>query len=103
MLYFNLMIELYEKLKMKELEKIPFPNLNGNETDEHINYYKNNKNKLGNSYKKYMNLIFRYSRRCFTCYSKNEKNKKCSGCNLVYYCSKECQIQEWLEHKKICS
>ena len=73
MLYFNLMIELYKKFDIKELEKIPFSYLGGIENDEHINYYKNNKDKLGDSYKRYMNWVFRYSNRCFICYSKNEK------------------------------
>ena len=28
--------------------------------------------------------------------------KKCGGCNLVYYCSLECQNADWHSHKKTC-
>jgi len=53
------------------------------------------------------------SRTCAYCHSKedpnknNEVNKKiqlkrCSLCKEVYYCSRECQIKDWKNHKKIC-
>ena len=29
-------------------------------------------------------------------------NKICSKCCKIYYCSIECQKQDWIEHKKIC-
>mmetsp|Transcript_5711 Transcript_5711/g.6155 ORF Transcript_5711/g.6155 Transcript_5711/m.6155 type:complete len:114 (-) Transcript_5711:382-723(-) len=28
---------------------------------------------------------------------------RCKGCGLVQYCSKECSIKEWPNHKVICS
>ena len=28
---------------------------------------------------------------------------RCSGCMLVYYCNKECQLAHWKEHKKVCA
>ena len=32
-----------------------------------------------------------------------EKGKeRCSGCNFAYYCSKECQVKAWGEHKEEC-
>lgn len=27
---------------------------------------------------------------------------KCSGCNYVYYCNRECQKEAWLTHKAEC-
>ena len=27
---------------------------------------------------------------------------RCSQCNMVRYCSRECQKQDWKKHKKIC-
>ena len=27
---------------------------------------------------------------------------RCSGCQLVRYCSKDCQKQHWKEHKALC-
>jgi hypothetical protein len=33
----------------------------------------------------------------------NKKLKKCGGCKKTYYCSVDCQSQDWLFHKKICS
>lgn len=26
----------------------------------------------------------------------------CSGCNKIYYCSKQCQVNDWLNHKLVC-
>ncbi|XP_035893290.1 zinc finger MYND domain-containing protein 10 homolog [Anopheles stephensi] len=28
--------------------------------------------------------------------------KKCSNCLLVFYCSRDCQLQHWPEHKELC-
>ncbi|KAJ7620437.1 hypothetical protein FB45DRAFT_1062697 [Roridomyces roridus] len=28
--------------------------------------------------------------------------KRCSECHSAFYCSRECQIQEWAHHKKLC-
>jgi len=28
--------------------------------------------------------------------------KKCSRCENIYYCSKECQVADWSEHKQFC-
>lgn len=39
--------------------------------------------------------------RCNTC-NKRGKMKKCTQCKSTYYCSKECQIQDWKKHKKRC-
>ena len=30
-------------------------------------------------------------------------SKKCSGCRLARYCSRECQMQDWQEHKTHCA
>jgi len=43
-----------------------------------------------------------------TCYKTNfveygeGKYKKCSKCNLAYYCSRDCQLAHWKIHKKNC-
>lgn len=38
---------------------------------------------------------------CASCGS--EKGlKKCTGCNLVYYCSRKCQVKDWTKHSKLC-
>lgn len=41
---------------------------------------------------------------CGWCEISGSGFKKCSKCNLTYYCSKECQIKNWKEgqHKIIC-
>ena len=34
--------------------------------------------------------------------SKPKGLKRCSGCQLVHYCSVECQRRDWPEHKRFC-
>jgi hypothetical protein len=29
-------------------------------------------------------------------------NKGCTGCKVVFYCSKDCQVEDWKVHKKMC-
>ena len=31
-----------------------------------------------------------------------KSHRRCSVCMLVYYCSKECQLEQWKEHKIVC-
>ena len=40
---------------------------------------------------------------CKSCENKNKKQlKRCSKCEVVYYCNKECQRKDWKEHKIEC-
>ena len=47
-------------------------------------------------------------RDCRNCHNReedcNQKNgyKVCSRCKVTYYCSRECQLEDWPNHKKIC-
>lgn len=34
---------------------------------------------------------------------KDSNLKKCSKCELVYYCSRSCQLKDWTKHRHICS
>jgi len=38
---------------------------------------------------------------CLNC--KKEGNLRCNRCKAAYYCSKECQVQDWKSHKAICN
>ncbi|KAK3091213.1 hypothetical protein FSP39_017992 [Pinctada imbricata] len=38
---------------------------------------------------------------CYLC-QKVGNNKRCSKCQKVWYCSKECQTKDWANHKKEC-
>ena len=42
------------------------------------------------------------SKICSKC-GKLDSTFKCSKCKNVYYCSKECQISHWAQHKIFCS
>jgi len=33
---------------------------------------------------------------------KNKHLKKCKRCKVLYYCSEECQKEDWRRHKKEC-
>lgn len=36
------------------------------------------------------------------CGKKDKEMKKCGRCKKIYYCSKECQIKDWQNHKSEC-
>jgi MYND finger len=40
---------------------------------------------------------------CNYCSRSFDNNKKCSICRLAIYCSQECQLLDWRDHKIICS
>ena len=37
------------------------------------------------------------------CNKKNIKLQKCKKCQLIFYCSKQCQKYDWNAHKRVCS
>ncbi len=39
---------------------------------------------------------------CPICYKSMQKLMKCAKCQCAYYCSEECQTQEWPAHQAIC-
>ena len=38
----------------------------------------------------------------YTCVCTKDYKFKCSRCEFARYCSKECQVKDWPEHKKVC-
>ena len=46
------------------------------------------------------------TRNCFECGTPGIKgtkaNQMCTGCNMCYYCSKECQKRNWKQHRDFC-
>mmetsp|Transcript_23669 Transcript_23669/g.65707 ORF Transcript_23669/g.65707 Transcript_23669/m.65707 type:complete len:140 (-) Transcript_23669:1046-1465(-) len=40
-------------------------------------------------------------RKCQAC--QKEASKKCSRCNLAWYCSVECQKKDWKKHRSVCN
>ena len=42
-------------------------------------------------------------RNCCGCGKAAVKLMKCSKCKTVSYCSRECQVADWKEHKKVCN
>jgi hypothetical protein len=47
-------------------------------------------------------VICKFDPNCANIKCINKGNKRCSKCKMVYYCSKECQINNWSIHKKSC-
>ena len=41
-------------------------------------------------------------RSCIACGGQKDGNKRCTGCYLVMYCSKTCQVKHWKEHSHKC-
>ncbi|RLU18456.1 hypothetical protein DMN91_008813 [Ooceraea biroi] len=39
-------------------------------------------------------------KRCFSC--QEPSKKRCSKCKEAWYCSRQCQVKDWENHKKIC-
>ncbi len=39
---------------------------------------------------------------CESCKAFMKRPKRCSGCNIAWYCSTTCQKQHWKEHKPKC-
>ena len=39
---------------------------------------------------------------CTQCFKALQKPKRCKGCGLARYCSRECQLQHWEQHKFPC-
>ena len=39
---------------------------------------------------------------CSLCQLSKAENKKCTGCYFVYYCSQNCQREDWARHKEEC-
>lgn len=51
------------------------------------------------------NIECQASSKCFNCVqnlAKLGKSFRCTQCRAAWYCSKQCQIQDWQNHKKCC-
>eukprot|EP00088_Acartia_fossae_P039658 TRINITY_DN4127_c0_g1_i6.p1 TRINITY_DN4127_c0_g1~~TRINITY_DN4127_c0_g1_i6.p1 ORF type:complete len:252 (-),score=48.55 TRINITY_DN4127_c0_g1_i6:141-896(-) len=52
--------------------------------------------------------ITRRTGRCSNCFNRMDMTlykpatRKCSGCKLAWYCSKDCQAKDWASHKVVC-
>jgi methyl coenzyme M reductase subunit D len=46
--------------------------------------------------------MFGLGKQCNTCDKFDNKMNKCSGCQKIYYCNRECQLKDWPNHKQIC-
>lgn len=54
--------------------------------------------------KKFLKSVIKSRYGCSICAKKKDECKLmlCSGCKIVYYCSKECQTSDWKDHKPVC-
>ena len=48
------------------------------------------------------NPSYFFDKSCNHCHTENTELFKCGNCKCVYYCSKECQKQDWKLHKINC-
>lgn len=39
---------------------------------------------------------------CANCNTTENKSLRCTGCNIIFYCSRECQKEDWKLHKNEC-
>ena len=39
---------------------------------------------------------------CQVCKKLEDGNKRCSGCYMIFYCGRECQVKDWDNHKEDC-
>ncbi|GAA5998648.1 hypothetical protein JCM5350_006023 [Sporobolomyces pararoseus] len=39
---------------------------------------------------------------CFQCFKPSTNLQKCSSCRIVKYCSKDCSVKDWKDHKSFC-
>jgi hypothetical protein len=39
---------------------------------------------------------------CVVCGARGSKLFRCTRCKERYYCGKECQLQDWKDHKRVC-
>ena len=47
-------------------------------------------------------LKHRICNMCNNVSSRNGEYQKCSGCNVTFYCSKKCQLEDWKDHEQNC-
>lgn len=104
------LVKLWRKLKEQEINmkytvKV-YNNFPIRLTDNHKLILSNKSN---DNYKKLKKLIkflyknkYKVKEKCFNC-EKKTTLKKCDNCKRVYYCSYECQKEDWLLHKKCCN
>jgi len=45
----------------------------------------------------------KFFRLCHKCSKEGVNYSKCDRCKIAYYCSRECQVNNWCEHKYICN
>ena len=45
----------------------------------------------------------KFFRLCHNCNKDGINYNMCSKCKVAHYCSRECQINNWAQHKYICS
>jgi len=85
----------------------PYQNCNDGVSPSSISHFKPEiKELIGQSYIKRVKEAKRNSpneqRRCGGCGKTAEDNKKCTGCFHVFYCSRNCQVTHWPQHKIEC-
>lgn len=66
-------------------------------------YIKTSREKLHEKF--HNDPVITSQKKCFTCKKLETlelKMRNCSRCKKAHYCSKECQVKHWGEHKKVC-
>lgn len=104
-LWFDEIIDTYEKEKIKTELESRYEELN--------DYIQRISNQQEGSYR----LIFIATQCCHTClkyddyyqpskiheFLQQKQLYRCTGCFTAYYCSEDCQHENWMIHRKICS
>jgi len=84
------------------IEDDPVKQINAKLAKEHIKQTKKNFKKNGTENFEFFRIRECNWHLCPVITTESKKLKLCNGCEMVYYCSLNCQKKDWKSHKEFC-